>query len=908
MTRMGTTAAAENVSSQPPDAHALTIDQTLAAQSAGNEGLSAAEAARRRAIHGANRLPPPPRHGPWRRMFLQFHNVLIYVLLAAAVIAFAIGEIVEALVILAVVALNAVIGFIQEGRAEQALQAIQSLLSARAAVMRDGHRITLAAEDVVPGDIVFIEAGDRVPADLRLVRARGLRIDEAALTGESMPVEKNTAPVATEAALGDRSCMAYSGTYISTGQGMGVAVATGLVTELGRISTLVGTVQTLRTPLTRQMDTFARQLTIFILAAAAALFVFARLFRDYDPTEIFMAIVGLVVAAIPEGLPAVMTIALAIGVQRMAHRNAIIRRLPAVETLGSVSVICSDKTGTLTANEMTVRSVVTTGGRSEVSGVGYEPHGAFRAAGENVESAPAPLLIELARAALLCNDAALRRDGERWTVHGDPMEGALISLAIKAGLDPATERRQVLRRDEIPFDAAHRFMATLHHSHEGAAFACIKGAPERILGMCTQQRTPAGDVLLDRAYWERQTASLAGDGERVLALAVKAMQPDGSLLTFENVREGATLLGLVGLADPPREEARQAIAECRGAGITVKMITGDHAVTAAAIARQIGLAATPRVLTGHELDALDEQRLPHVAREVDVFARTSPEHKLRLVTALQAGEAVVAMTGDGVNDAPALKRADIGVAMGRKGTEVAKEAAHMVLADDNFASIVAAVREGRTAYDNLRKVIGWVLPTNGGVSLIIIAAMLFGLTLPVSAVQILWINLVTTVALALTLAFEPTEPGTMRRPPRPPREPLLPPVLAWRIVFVSLLFLAGASAVFFWALRRNLPVETARTMVVNTIVVMEIFYLFSVRYVYGTSLTWRGALGTPAVLGGVAMTVVAQLLFTYAPPLQRVFETRPVALPDGVVIVGIGVALLIAVEIEKVVQRRLERR
>jgi magnesium-transporting ATPase (P-type) len=879
--------------------HALSVAKAFAALDTGPQGLTAEEAKARKLRFGPNRLPESPRRSEIVRLLLQFHNVLIYVLLGAAVLAASIGHFVDAAVVLGVVLLNAIVGYVQEGRAERALEAISSMIDPRASVVRGGRRKVVAAEDIVPGDLVQLEPGGRVPADLRLVRARNLRIDEAALTGESVPVGKSDKSVSSQAVLGDRSSMAFSGTIVAVGNATGIAVGTGANSELGRISTLVGTVKTLTTPLLRQMALLAQRLTFLILAMSAAVFVFAVYVRGYPWPEAFMVMIGLAVAAIPEGLPAVMTIALAIGVQRMAARNAIIRRLPAVETLGSVSVICSDKTGTLTRNEMTVRTVVTSKRQFDVLGVGYRPEGGFEAGGRPVDPGEQAALLEAGKAAILCNDAELRHADNIWIVDGDPMEGALLSFGVKTGYDAALLRKQFPRTDEIPFDAQHQFMATLHHSHEGGAFAFIKGAPERVLRLCSRQLVGDKDQALDDEFWRSRTDAIAGQGQRVLAVAVKQMPKGNRDLAFADVADGATLLGLLGLIDPPREEAFAAVQDCRSAGISVKMITGDHAATAAAIANQLKLADHPKVVTGEALDRLDDAALRNVARDATVFARTSPAHKLRLVTALQADHAVTAMTGDGVNDAPALKRADVGVAMGQKGTEAAKEAAEVVLADDNFASIVAAVREGRTVYDNLRKVIEWTLPTNGGESSAIIAAIAFGLTLPVTAIQILWINMVTAVALGLTLAFEPTEPGTMQRPPRQPDEPLLSGFLLWRVAFVSLLFVVGAFGVFFYATERGLSVETARTMVVNTIVVMEIFYLFSVRYVHGPSLTWQGVLGTPAVLIGVAIVVVLQLSFTYLPFLQAVFGTAPIAVLDGLVAIAVGVATLLAVEIEK---------
>jgi len=880
--------------------HAVTPEGALDALRTGPDGLSEQEAARRLETYGPNVLPQGPRGGVLERLVRQFDNLLIYILLAAGVFSAAIGHGIDALVIFAVVLVNAVIGFVQEGRAERALDAIRAMVEAHASVIREGRRATIAADKVVPGDIVLLEAGDRVPADLRLTRVRNLQVDEAVLTGESTSAHKAVQAVQADAVLGDRFPMAFSGTLVAAGQGTGVVVATGAATELGRISSMIGRVERLPTPLIRQMDQFARQITIVVLGISAVVFAYAVFARDYGFEDAVMMVVGLAVAAIPEGLPAVMTITLAVGVQRMTRRNAIIRRLPAVETLGSVSVICSDKTGTLTRNEMTVRAIVTADHLVEVEGAGYEPEGAFHAdAGGPLDPAADPVLAELSLAALLCNDANLRKSGAGWIVDGDPMEGALLSLAMKAGHDISAARAGLVRLDEIPFDSRHRYMATLHAREGHPPVIYVKGAPERILAMCTCAATFDGKRALEADVWHRRVDRLAANGQRVIALACRVMDDGSCEIAPADLEHGLTLLGLVGLIDPPRPEAIAAVAECRTAGIQVKMITGDHAATARAIAAQIGIADDPKVVTGQELDTMENAAFRKHARESVVFARTSPEHKLRLVEALQADGSVIAMTGDGVNDAPALKRADVGIAMGGKGTEAAKEASEMVLADDNFASIVAAVREGRTVYDNITKVIAWTLPTNGGEGFTIILAVLFGLTLPVTPVQILWINMITAASLGLTLAFEPTEPGTMRRPARPATQTILTGRLLWRILFVSTLMVAGTFGIFAWAIGRGLPVETARTMVVNTLVVMEIFYLFSIRYVHGTSLTWRGLLGTRAVLIGVGIVVIAQFAFTYLAPMQMIFGSRPISLGDGMAIVAVGVVLLAAAEVEK---------
>lgn len=879
--------------------HALATDTVLAQLQSTAAGLSSGEARERLQQQGPNALPAAASRSMLARFLSQFNNLLIYVLLGSAVVTALLQHWVDTGVILAVVLINAVFGFVQEGRAEKALDAVKAMVSSRANVLRDGLRMAVPAEELVAGDCVLLEAGDRVPADLRLLRASSLKLDEAMLTGESVAVDKSADPVAVDAALGDRFSMAYSGTLVAAGQGLGVVVATGPRTELGLISTMLGSVQTLATPLTRLMDRFARQLTITILSLSALMFCFALWVRDYDIADAFIAVVGIAVSAIPEGLPVVMTIALAIGVQRMAARYAIVRSLPAVETLGAVSVICSDKTGTLTRNEMSVRAVVLPGSCFDIEGEGYAPQGHFTLAGEEIEPALHPQLLHFATGAALCNDAHVRHaEGTAWTVEGDPMEGALVTLATRAGLDVERLRQDWRRLDEVPFDAVHRYMATLHRPVDAPAVVFVKGAPEQVLAMCRDQQGAEGVQALDAAYWLEQVDALAAKGYRVLGLASFAPEDAKDRVDMADVRD-LTLLGVLGMIDPPRESAKEAVRECRSAGIAVKMITGDHAATAAAIARELALADTIRVTSGHELDGLNDAQLIDVARASTVFARTSPEHKLRLVQALQADRSVIAMTGDGVNDAPALKRADIGVAMGITGTAAAKEAAGMVLADDNFATIVAAVKEGRTVYENLRKVIAWTLPTNGGQAIVIVAAILLGLSLPVTPVQILWVNLVTAVALGLTLAFEPPEPTLMQRKPRSPDEQLLQPYLLWRVALVSVLFALGCFGMFEWSLRRGDSVELARTIVVNALVIMEIFYLFSVRYTQGTSLSLRGVLGTPAVLLGVAGVTLVQLLFTYTPPMQALFDSRPVDLAAGLLAIGLGVALLLLLEVEK---------
>ena len=889
----------------PTPWHSLAADDVLSRLGAARAGLSPDAIEARRTRHGVNRLPRPPRTPPWKRFLLQFHNVLIYVLLAAGVIVAFLGHTLDAGVIFGVVVINAIIGHIQEGRAEDALEAIRDMLSPRAIVTRAGLRREIDAWELVPGDIVHLASGDRVPADLRLIEVKNLRLMEAALTGESLALDKQVAPVPAAAPLGDRASMAWSGTLVTYGQGSGVVVATGTATELGRISTLLATVEQLTTPLLRQMAQFGRWLAAAILALSAAAFAFGVWFRDYVPSEMFLAAVGIAVAAIPEGLPAIMTITLAIGVTRMARRHAIIRRLPAVETLGAVTVICSDKTGTLTRNEMTAQAVIAADASFAVSGSGYAPVGDFSRGGELLDPQSDPLLQELARAALLCNDADLHETGEGWQLAGDPTEGALLTMALKAGLDLRQIRAELPRIDSIPFESEHRFMATLNHDHLGHGFIYLKGAPERVLSLCSRERSAYGERELDPVAWHARMDDAAAQGMRLLALAVRCGGTETGL-NFSDIEDGGfTLLGVLGLADPPRDEAIRAVAACRSAGIKVKMITGDHGATARAIGRQLGLDESVRAMTGSEIERLDDVRLREVVREVDVFARASPEHKLRLVEALQANGGVTAMTGDGVNDAPALKRADIGVAMGRKGTEAAKDAAEMVLADDNFASIAHAVEEGRTVYGNLKKALIFILPTNAAQAGMIFIAILLGLTLPITPVQILWVNMVTAVTLALAIAFEHPEPDVMRQPPRDPKEPLLTRFMIWRIVFVSVFLVGGSLGLFLWELERGMPLEVARTAAINALVMGEIFYLFNCRRMTAPVFGWSGFAGNPAVLITIGVLIVLQGLFTFAPVMQTLFATAPLDAAAWIKILVFGFFVYGVVELEKAAVRAL---
>ena len=891
----------------PVPIHALSVAEVLAQLDSRAEGLTEGETAARRERHGLNVLPPPRRRGAVERFLSQFNNAVIYVLLAAGVITALLRQWVDCGVIFGVVIINAVIGFIQEGRAEEAIAAVRRLLSQQAMVLRGGRRLALSAQELVPGDVILLQSGDRVPADARLLELRELRVDEAALTGESEPVEKDPRPVAANAQIADRRCMVYSGTMVTLGRASAVVTATGLQTEIGRISTMLAGVETLTTPLLRQLSGFGRGLTVVILGAAALTYLFGVYVRAYPHNEMFLAMVGLAVSAIPEALPAIITITLAVGVRRMAACKAIVRRLPAVETLGSVTVICSDKTGTLTRNEMSVRSVAIAGlPPIEVTGSGYHPSGGFHMDGRSVDPAHFPALMELCRAGMLCNESAIHETPDGWMLSGDPTDGALLALGMKAGLGQQSLAELYAEIDAIPFESGHRFMATLRRDADGVRWLFVKGAPEAVIPLCTQQQGKSGDEPLDGDWWHAQVDRFGADAQRTLAIAARRCGDDtGDRLAFPDVRD-LVLLGVVGIIDPPREEATDSLRQCRSAGVRVKMVTGDHAGTAAAIARLIGLDEGARPLTGADLDRLDDAQLADVVERTTVFARTNPEHKLRLVQALQSRGHVVAMTGDGVNDAPALKRANVGVAMGIKGTEVAKEAAQMVLADDNFASIVRAVEEGRTVYDNIRKAILYILPTNGGESFTILLAIAFGLVLPITPAHILWINMVTEVTLSIALAFEPPEPMIMRRRPRDPRAPILSGFMIWRILFVSVLMVSCAFGLFVYEMSGGAEIEAARTVAVNTLVVTQAAYLINTRFLFDSSLTRAGLFGNRVVLIGILLVLGLQMLFTYTPVMQGLFHTRGIGLDVWARVFAAGLFVFLAVEVEKkLLSRRL---
>jgi Ca2+-transporting ATPase len=837
-------------------------------------------------------------------------NPLILVLLGSAALALLMGKPTDAGVVLAVVVLNALIGFVQEYKAGRAIASLADMVPEQAMVLRDGQRRSTLASELVRGDLVFLQSGDRVPADLRLIEVRDLQVVESALTGESLPVSKNVPEVSVGAALGDRSSMAFSGTLVTYGTATGLVVGTGTRTELGHISELMRDTATVETPLMRDMDRLGRQLTWAILGVALLVFL-VGLARGWGMAEGALAALSLAVAAIPEGLPAVISIALAIGVRRMAQRRSVIRSLPAVETLGSTTVICSDKTGTLTRNEMSVRTLWTGEAEFRVEGVGYAPAGRIVRDGFVLDSMPTNL-GRLLLAGALCSDATFTEEEGRIVLHGDPTEGSLVVAAERAGLRAQELREAHPRLDVIPFESEHKYMVTLHDLDRGRHLLA-KGAPEVLLTRCVRD---AQGAPLDVLAVQAEAGRLAGQGMRVLALAERPFP--GERISHDDVQT-LTFLGLQGMIDPPRPESIQAIAECRRAGITVKMITGDHPGTAEAIGRELGLYSPRGAVTGRELDTLDPEGFARIAREAHVFARVSPEHKLRLVQALQAQGEVVAMTGDGVNDAPALKRADIGVAMGITGTAVSREAADMVLLDDDFASIRSAVAEGRRVYDNLVKALAFALPTNLGQAMVLLAAVLFfpfrdGIPLlPILPVQILWINLVVTVTLALPLAFEAPEPNLMERPPRRPGEPLFSRFVAGRTLLAGTLFAAGTLGLFLWEVNQvsgldpDLALRKAQTLAVTTLALMQAFYLLNCRSLKDGF--WKmGFFTNPLVYGGILLLVVLQVALVHLPPLQALFHTTALDAGEWTKAIGVSLLVLPIVSLEKAWRRRRARK
>jgi magnesium-transporting ATPase (P-type) len=883
-------------------------------------GLTAADAERRLARDGPNRITARRALPWWRIAIAQFHAPLVYLLVMAGAVTLALGEYVDSAVIMGVVLVNAVVGFIQEQRAVKAIDALARSMAIETTVLRDGERHRIDASDLCAGDIVVLEPGDRVPADARVVRARDLTVDESMLTGESHAVSKTSAATGEATALADREGMAYAGSLVVRGSGCALVVATADATEIGRISGMIASAEEIATPLTRKIAALSRLLLWAILAIAGLAFGLGVL-RGEPMAEMFKAAVALSVGAIPEGLPAAVTIMLAVGVSRMASRRAIIRKLPAVEALGSVTVICSDKTGTLTRNEMTVAAVVAGGRRFEVTGTGYGREGTFLADGGSVEVTEHPALVGTLGSATLCSDASLAHDAEGMpAIEGDPTEGALVVAAAKAAhsapsLDPDALRERWRRIDCIPFESDRQWMATLHQDRDGGGCVVhVKGALERVLAMCRGggMATASGSIVpLDAGAVHAAARELSGSGLRVLAMASGAWQA-GTLDERELERGGLVLQGIVGMLDPPREEAALAVKACADAGIRVKMITGDHPGTAGSIARMMGIrsagdaAARPAVLTGAELASIPDADLPDIAECTAVFARMTPEQKLRLVRALQSRGHVVAMTGDGVNDAPALRQADVGVAMGQAGTEVAKDAADIVLADDNFATIEAAVEEGRSVFNTLTKFIAWTLPTNIGEGLVILTAILLAWPLPILPVQALYINMFTSVLLGIPLVFERRDADIMWRPPRNPRRPLMTFELFMRTGLMSLLLCAGSMTMFHLELQRGMGEAVARTAAVSVIVMGEMVYLFPCRALLRPA--WSVPLLSNMWLwAGIAAMLLVQVLFCEWPVANALFHSAPLDMNAWLRILAMSLGMGVIVEAEKAIRRMTGR-
>ncbi|MCL2459608.1 MAG: HAD-IC family P-type ATPase [Desulfobulbus sp.] len=892
--------------------HAIDSAAALQTLASGKAGLSAGQAGERLRLYGLNQLKRKPKESVVQLLWRQINNPLIWVLLTSAGLAMLLGKLTDGLVVLSVVVINAIIGFIQEFKAERAIEALSDMVPRNATVIREGRNMMVPAVELVPGDLVLLAAGDSIPADMRIVDLKSLQVEEAALTGESAPVEKSVAPVEASAVLGDRTCMVYSGTLVTSGTATALVTGTGMATELGRISDMLESAVDLETPLTKKLGEVSTWITIgIVLIAAVILAIGVKRALDMGIPlgsalkETLVFAIALAVGAIPEGLPAVVTIALAIGVQRMARRNAIIRRLPAVETLGSTTVICSDKTGTLTCNEMTVTELVTSAHVCRVSGAGYDPEGDFTIDGRTVTRLP-EAFGKLLTAAVLCNDATLARENGQWTITGDPTEAALLVAGAKGGITAETAATRSPRLDVIPFASENQYMATLHGG-EGPMVA-IKGALEAVFHRCRQ---PDDDL---RQRMTAEMERMGEDGMRVLALAVKKWPAGEDHLTEEAVASGFDFLGLIGMIDPPRTEAVEAINACHRAGIEVKMITGDHRITAQAIGIRLNLASAIRSVTGAELADMDEEALRATAHATHIFARVAPEHKLRLVKALQADNHVVAMTGDGVNDAPSLKQANIGVAMGITGTAVSRESADIVLADDNFASISAAVEEGRRVYDNLIKSLAFLLPTNLGLALILIYGIIFFpfdpvtkvLLLPMLPTQLLWINLVAAVALALPLAFEVKEPDVMSRPPRNPDAPLFNSFVVFRVVAVSVLMTWGAIALFNMEYGQTLAVGVspgqalakAQTIAVTFVVFFQIFYMIHCRSLKDNILT-IGMFSNPTIFWGIGVILALHALFIYLPFFQQVFRSEPLSLADLGLTAAASFLIFPAVSLEK---------
>jgi Ca2+-transporting ATPase len=868
----------------------------------GPNGLSAEEARRRLDVYGPNELQAAHRVSPWTLLLAQFKNVLIVILLAATALSAFMGEGVETIVIGVIVLFAVGLGFIQEYRAERAIDALRKMAAPTATALRDGEEFEVPAGHLVPGDVVLLQAGDRVPADARIAESVNLQIEESALTGESVAVEKHARPIADgKAALGDRRNMVYAGTAVTYGRGRAIVVATGMETEFGKIARMLQSVETDRTPLQKNLDKVGHMLARVALAIVVMI-VALGLLRGQPFMEMLVFGIALAVAVVPEALPAVVTISLAIGVQRMVKRHALMRRLPAVETLGSTSVICSDKTGTLTKDEMTVRKLHVAGRLWDVSGAGYEPHGEFLVEGRPAE--PDEALRQFLRAATLASDAhSAQGEGDgRWHVKGDPTEGALVVAAAKAGLSKSELERQAPRTGEIPFTSETKRMTTVHAAQEGNV-AFSKGAPEVILSSCTHALTFDNgflrEQLLDDAGREKiagMARVLADQALRVLGVARKT----GA--TIETAEHGMTFLGLAGMIDPPRPEAREAVQKCRQAGIRVVMITGDHPVTAQAVARELGILRGGRVVTGAQLDAMSETDLERDVGAIDVYARVSPAHKLRIVTAFQKNGSVVAMTGDGVNDAPALKKADIGIAMGITGTDVTREASAMTLTDDNFASIVAAVEEGRGIFSNIKKYLMYLLSSNIGEMLIMSVATLLGMPMPLSAVQILYINLATDGLPALALAVDPPEGDLMRRPPRDSRAGIFSRPVVILMVAGGIWSALANLGLFMWARARQFPMEECMTLVFVSLCLVEFFKAFSFRSDRHT--VFRRPFANTWLNLAIAWELLLLAGVVYLPVLHKPFGTFSLPLSVWPVLLGVAVTIVPVLETVKWAIRR----
>ena len=882
--------------------HHLSLTDVLTLlETDAERGLDAFEVSHRQKQFGPNRFALHEGTSSILLFLLQFHQPLVYILLAAMLITAALQEWVDAGVIFGVVLINAVIGYVQESKALQAIAALARTMDGMTTAIRCGEKLRLPFAVLVPGDVVVLQSGDKVPADLRLMYTRHLQIDESALTGESIPVLKQVEVLPQDTVLADRGNMAFSSSLVTAGGGLGVVVATGDVTEMGRIKGLIESADVLETPLSQKIRNFSGRLLWVILGLAGITFGVGWL-RGEAAFDMFMAAVALAVGAIPEALPAAMTIMLAIGVSRMARRHAIVRKLPAVEVLGSTTVICSDKTGTLTQNKMTVQEVFAGQELFSFSGLGYAPIGGIQCQGTSVDPASYSTLVECVKAGMLCNDSRLVQENSRWAVEGDPTEGALLVAAEKVGLSTSFIAQQFPRLDSIPFESQDQLMATLHgRPNEPSKVMYAKGAVERILLRCNRELDSTGQLVeVKTEAIQHVVHMMTKKGLRVLALASKALPASQCSISHDDVRE-LEFLGLQGMMDPPRPEAIRAVQACHDAGIRVKMITGDHAGTAEAIAQQIRLipsGSSLGVLSGREIVRLSDAELIKQVNDVSVFARVAPEQKLRLVDALQAQGNIVAMTGDGVNDAPALKQANIGIAMGHMGTEVAKEASDMVLTDDNFSTIEAAVEEGRGVFDNLVKFVTWTLPTNIGEGLVIMVAVFAGVTLPILPVQILWINMTTAVLLGLMLVFESKEPGLMARLPRDPQTPILTGTLVVRIGMVGVLLLVGSFGMFQWELSQGQSLEVARTAAVNMFVFGEMFYVFNCRSLE-FSMWHVGFFSNRWLLIGVTLMIGLQLLFTYSPWMNQTFRSAPLALPEWWLIIGWGFLIYGVVGFEK---------